>query len=80
MNSAKGFFGFATTVWRLHQTPGCSGGQYTNTGKSAQEKHFTPCFPSPVTAPSTASAAFYKLIQQKSRQPLLVVAHNSAMM
>jgi hypothetical protein len=57
-----------------------SGGQYTNTGKLAQEKHLQFWFRARFVSRSMAGAALYELIQQKPGQPLLIVPNNSAVM
>jgi hypothetical protein len=54
----------------------CSGGQYTNTGKRAQEKHFSFWVPRLIVSHSVARTAFYEFIQQKPGQPLLVVPND----
>ena len=53
--------------------PQCNGGQYTNTHKSTQEKHFGLRVGVGVANSLVARVTLYEVIQQKPRQPPLVM-------
>jgi hypothetical protein len=57
----------------------CSGGQYTNTHKSMQEKHFGLRVGVGVANSLVAQVTLYELIQQEPRQPLLIMPNYSTM-
>ena len=60
------------------EAPQC-GGQYTNTLKSTQEKHFGLRVVVRVANSSATRETLYELIQQKPRQPPLVMPNYSTM-